>query len=357
MVKEIVRYFKQNKLYYLAQLAGWLVFILVHILFYEIALPLNINILLFYLSWLWIGFLLSHIYRFLLKKKLIIQKSLYIQLIFTFISPLFLSIIFYYIVQGIGILLNVVNKNTDDALYLDMSGYYNFYVVFLIWNIGYFGLNYVLNYKKEEIKELKLEAANREVELNILKSQLNPHFLFNALNSIRALVDEDPQKSREAITQLSNILRNILSAQKNKEIHFEDEISIVKDYLSLEKIRYEERLNFSFEIDPKTRYFLIPPLMIQTLVENAIKHGIAKLPQGGEIHVVSRLVHPIWFISIINSGKINKTENQPHSGIGIKNTLDRLQLLYGNHAHFKLEQINEQQVLAEILIKLNEDHE
>jgi LytS/YehU family sensor histidine kinase len=215
-------------------------------------------------------------------------------------------------------------------------------------------VNYVINYRKEEITELKLEAANREVELNILKSQLNPHFLFNALNSIRALIDENPEKSREAITKLSNILRNILSAQKNKEIHFSDEISIVKDYLSLEKIRYEERLDYSFDIDPKTYNFSIPPLMIQTLVENAIKHGIAKLPQGGSIRIHSRLAYPMWFISIINTGKLQSNENK-NNGIGIKNTLDRLQLLYGNNAYFKLEQVNANEVLAEIIIKVSEE--
>ncbi|GIV27368.1 MAG: histidine kinase [Bacteroidia bacterium] len=353
MVNEIFKYFKHNRWYYIAQVSGWVVFTLVHVLFYKIALPLELNVIVFYLSWLFIGFLISHIYRFFLKKFLVIQKPLYIQIALTLISPIFLSYIFFNTVQGIGCKLGVLNSTSDNTAFLDVSGYYNFYLVFLIWNVGYFGVNYVINYRKEEITELKLEAANREVELNILKSQLNPHFLFNALNSIRALIDENPQKSREAITQLSNILRNILSAQKNKEIHFEDEISIVQDYLSLEKIRYEERLNYSFEIDPKTLQFSIPPLMIQTLVENAIKHGIAKQPKGGHIRIHSRLAYPMWFITIINTGKIQNNENKTN-GIGIKNTLDRLQLLYGNNAYFKLEQVSENEVLAEIVIKLND---
>lgn len=354
MVSRIQRYFKHNKWYYIAQASGWLVFTLIHVLFYKISLPLDWNVILFYTSWLLVGFLISHIYRFLLKKFAVISKPLYVQIILTLISPVFLSYLFFNIIELIGCYLNVLNKNSDNTAFLDVSGYYNFYVVFLIWNVGYFGINYVINYKKEEIAELKLEAANREVELNILKSQLNPHFLFNALNSIRALIDENPEKSREAITQLSNILRNILSAQKNKEIHFADEINIVKDYLSLEKIRYEERLEYSFDIDPKTYHFSIPPLMIQTLVENAIKHGISKLPKGGHIRIHSRLAHPLWFISIINTGKIIKNDEK-ESGIGIKNTLDRLELLYGTNAHFKLEQINDSEVLAEVVIKLNQE--
>lgn len=350
MVKTLLRYLRQNKWYYLSQISGWLVFTLVHVLFYKISWPIHTNVILFYLSWLFVGFFISHVYRFILKKIKIIERPLYVQILLTLLSPVFLAYLFFYVVQEIGCSLGVLTKHSDNALFLDVPGYFNFYLVFLIWNVGYFGINYVINYKKEEITELKLEAANREVELNILKSQLNPHFLFNALNSIRALIDENPDKSREAITQLSNILRNILSAQKNKEIKFEDELSIVQDYLSLEKIRYEERLEYSFDIDPKTLAFAIPPLMVQTLVENSIKHGIAKLPKGGRIHIHSRLSYPMWFISIINTGKIQNRENT--NGIGIKNTLDRLQLLYGNNAFFKLEQMNTDEVLAEIIIKL-----
>lgn len=353
MVSDIQRYFRVNKWYYIAQASGWLIFTLVHVLFYKISLPLDWKVILFYASWLLIGFVISHVHRFILKKLNIISKPLYVQIILTIVSPVFLSYLFYVIVQIIGCRMGVLNNTSDNTAFLDVSGYFNFYVVFLIWNVGYFGVNYVINYKKEEIAELKLEAANREVELNILRSQLNPHFLFNALNSIRALIDENPEKSREAITQLSNILRNILSAQKSKEIHFEDEISIVKDYLSLEKIRYEERLDYSFDIDPRTFHFSIPPLMIQTLVENAIKHGIAKLPKGGKIKIHSRLAYPMWFISIINTGRIN--HDNKNNGIGIKNTLDRLELLYGNKAHFKLEQINDDEVLAEVVIKVNEE--
>lgn len=354
MVKAIRRYFKQNKWYYIAQASGWVVFTLVHVLFYKISLPLDVNVILFYASWLGIGFLLSHIYRFFLKKFSVISKPLYVQIILTIVSPVILSYFFYQIVQIIGCNLGILTKNSDNTVFLDVSGYYNFYIVFLIWNVGYFGVNYVINYRKEEIAELKLEAANREVELNILKSQLNPHFLFNALNSIRALIDENPEKSREAITKLSNILRNILSAQKNKEIYFADEINIVKDYLSLEKIRYEERLEYTFDIDPKTFNFTIPPLMVQTLVENAIKHGIARLPKGGKIKIYSRLAYPLWFISIINTGKLMNNESK-NVGIGIKNTLDRLELLYSNNAHFKLEQISENEVLAEVVIKLSKE--
>ena len=114
---------------------------------------------------------------------------------------------------------------------------------------------------------------------NLLKSQLNPHFIFNALNSIRALVDENPGKSKNAITQLSNILRNSLQIDKNRLTSFTDEMKTVQDYLELESIRFEERLEVDIKLHPNSDQFQIPPLMIQTLVENSIKHGISNLKE------------------------------------------------------------------------------
>ena len=122
-------------------------------------------------------------------------------------------------------------------------------------------------------KASKYEASMVQIELNHLKSQLNPHFIFNALNSIRALVDENPGKSKQAINQLANILRNSLASDKKGLTKFEDELKIVKDYLGLEHIRFEERLRAEFDIHPDSHLFHVPPLMIQTLVENGIKHG------------------------------------------------------------------------------------
>src|SRR5690606_9097471 len=138
-----------------------------------------------------------------------------------------------------------------------------------IWTMIYLTFHYFERYNKS----LKYEAAAREIELSNLRSQLNPHFIFNALNSIRALVDEDPAKSKEAITQLSGILRNSLMVDRQRLVAFSDEVNTVQDYLALESIRYEERLETRLDLDPQSAKYLIPPLMIQTLVENGIKHG------------------------------------------------------------------------------------
>src|SRR5205085_686739 len=153
----------------------------------------------------------------------------------------------------------------------------------------------------------------------------------NAMNSIRALVDENPVKSKEAITQLSNILRNTLQMGKNKVISFDEEIKIVNDYLGLESIRYEERLKVSVQLHENSSQFYVPPLMIQTLVENGIKHGISKLTAGGIIEIKTFVKDDKLQIQIRNSGQINEAK-ESESGFGIKNTLQRLKLLYGKEA-------------------------
>jgi two-component system, LytTR family, sensor kinase len=175
--------------------------------------------------------------------------------------------------------------------------------------------------------------------------------MFNAMNSIRALVDEDPAKSKEAITQLSNILRNTLQMGKNKVIPFEEEMNIVNDYLALESIRYEERLKASVSIDPESRSYNIPPLMLQTLVENGIKHGVSKLTNGGILEIKT-VVKDKLHLYIRNSGKINGSLENDH-GFGIKNTRQRLQLLYGKEASLKIENEYENMVLTELIIPKN----
>lgn len=204
-----------------------------------------------------------------------------------------------------------------------------------IWSLIYFSWNYFRNYEREEIKNLRLQASKNEVELNNLKSQLNPHFMFNAMNSIRALIDENPELAKRSVTQLSMILRNTLIAGKHKFIPLEDELHVVKNYLELEGIRYEERLRVSYQIDDAVLKEPIPPLMLQTLVENAIKHGIAELVEGGEIEIKCQKTPEGFYIAVINSGSLNRAEKSL-TGIGLSNTRKRLELLYQNSAQFDI---------------------
>lgn len=223
------------------------------------------------------------------------------------------------------------------------------FLMYFLWALFY----YIYHYFERYNSALKYEALKNEIELNNLKSQLNPHFIFNALNSIRALVDENPSKSKDAITQLSSILRSSLVINRNKLTRFTDELHTVQDYLDLETIRFEERLRTKFSIDPRSKNFTVPPLMIQTLVENGIKHGISKLQKGGEISVQTKVKDDTLYIKIRNNGQVPHQKLNGSKGFGVENTKQRLKLLYGKKATFRMVNEDENTVLTEIAIPQN----
>ncbi len=222
-------------------------------------------------------------------------------------------------------------------------------LAFVIWCAMYFLINTLENFRKAEIENLRWEALKNETELIRLKSQLNPHFMFNAMNVIRALVDENPKRSKEAITQLSSLLRNTLQSGKHKVIPLSQEIEVVKDYLALESARMEERLRISWEIASGCESFEFPPLMLQTLVENCIKHGISKIAEGGDLRIMIGMESSGLQITLENSGHYNP-EAKPESGYGLRNSHERLALLYGGEAKLSLRNSESNTVITELFI-------
>lgn len=220
-----------------------------------------------------------------------------------------------------------------------------------LWTAIYFTWHYVEKNRNSQVDKLKLEATVRTLELKTIKAQLNPHFIFNALNSIRALVDENPQRARTAITELSNILRSSMQAEKVEMVSLENELNIVKDYLALEHIRFEERLKIQYDIDPETLELPIPPMMLQTLVENAIKHGISREIRGGTITVESHVKDMQHELTIRNTGQIVESKNNGQ-GFGLQSTRQRLGLLFGKRASFEIYNLSPQMVEAKVLMPL-----
>ncbi len=217
----------------------------------------------------------------------------------------------------------------------------------LTWVLAYTVYHYVEQTRLTELEKIMLKTSMREAEAKVLRSQLNPHFTFNALNSIRALVSEDPMKAQQSITQLSNILRNSLLADRRKTVDLREELKTVEDYLELEKVRYEERLDYTIQADPKALYWQVPPMMLQTLVENGIKHGVSRLPKGGRLEVLATLEDNALMIRIRNTGTLGDTDS---GGVGLLNTAERLSILYGKEAYFKIFQEIENTVCAEVSI-------
>ena len=222
----------------------------------------------------------------------------------------------------------------------------SWFIIFTFWSIIYYAVFFFDKSRNEEIKNLRWEAMKSEIELNNLKSQLNPHFMFNSMNSIRALIDENPKLAKEAITKLSNILRSTLLMGRKRLVTVEEELNVIYDYLKLEGIRYEERLRVIYNVDQAAYPCLIPPLMVQTLVENAIKHGISKLTDGGELEIEIKPEGENLVIRIINSGEYS-SQPSGSTGIGINNTIQRLDLLFAKKATFSIEN-QHKRVVAQI---------
>lgn len=223
-----------------------------------------------------------------------------------------------------------------------------------VWVSIYYVWHYVELGTKTEIQKVRLESLVKELELKTIKSHINPHFIFNALNSIRALVDENPERARTAITELSNILRSSMLAEKLETVPFEKELNIVKDYLALEHIRFEDRLRVEYDIDEDTLDQPVPPMMLQTLVENAIKHGISKQKTGGLIRVVSDYKDNHHELMVQNTGQLSGPVNA--DGFGINSTRNRLSLLFGDKASFTIGDWGDNMVEAKVKMPVQELH-
>jgi hypothetical protein len=135
---------------------------------------------------------------------------------------------------------------------------------------------------------LRAEAQRRGLELDLLRARLNPHFVFNALNNVRALINEDPGRARELVTRLSNTLRHALQHSQRERVSLAEEWAVMQDYLAVEAVHFEQRLRIEAELDPALAGVELPPMFLQLLVENAIKHGIARTPGGGLLRVQAR---------------------------------------------------------------------
>jgi len=263
------------------------------------------------------------------------------------LATLILGISNYVYQMILAIFLSIANLTSDFSIATILAFLFSMWLFYIVWALIYF----IYIYFERINQSLKNEAAIYEIELNNLKSQLNPHFMFNALNSIRALIDEDPQKSKNAVTKLSNILRNSLVQNRRKLIDFNDEFKTIMDFLDLELIRYEERLQVEVDVSPEAQNYQIPPLMLQTLVENGIKHGVSKLKEGGIISIAAKPDNSLLKISIRNSGQLqNSISDNKGTGYGIENTKKRLQLIYGKSATFSILNENDKTVLTEITI-------
>ena len=343
----------RKQVYWLSQVIGWLFFVAINIFIIssieEITLPRA-------LVWIFLGIIgifFTHILRGVIRKNNWLNLPLKKTTPRVLIASIVTGTIIFAFVFAASYFAGTINQE-ELNIARPIAGAINISILVLLWSLIYFAVHYLENYKKKEIESLIWEAAVKDYELKTLKSQLNPHFMFNAMNSIRALIEEDPDSAKIAITKLSNLLRYSLQMERMERVPLEDEVETVKNYLDLERIRFEDRLKYKIDIDRATQKIEIPPMMIQTLIENGIKHGIAKRREGGEIQLKSRLITNSngskLKIEIRNSGHFSEELLKNSNGFGVSNTKHRLNLLFGDEAQFTLQNENDDTVLAAIEI-------
>jgi hypothetical protein len=205
-------------------------------------------------------------------------------------------------------------------------------VIWAVWTSLYV---LITGPRRHRETEVRLQLALREAELRALEAQINPHFLFNCLNSIRGLVIENPPKAQDMVTRLANILRYNLRRDVEHTVPLSSEVEIVSDFLALESARLEDRLRVHLSIDPDAGAVQVPPMLLQTLVENALKHGIAPLPSGGDLLIRAAIVGDSVVMEVENPGQLAEPVPQA-TQLGLANIRERLRLVYNGRASFEL---------------------
>lgn len=208
-------------------------------------------------------------------------------------------------------------------------------VASVFWTAAYTGTAALLRARHARQNAVALELGMREARLNALEAQLAPHFLFNCLNSLRGMIVENPTQAQDMVTRLANILRHNLLRDSTPSQTLGEQIEFTTDYLALESVRFEERLRTKFSISAETRSCVIPAMLLQTLLENAIKHGIAHLPDSGEIAVASRFESGGLVITVENTGTLAPSPASS-TRVGLKNLRERLRVLHGAGATLEI---------------------
>jgi two-component system sensor histidine kinase AlgZ len=239
------------------------------------------------------------------------------------------AFVFELMVKGIHN-INVVNLAVNSA---------DFPFLLFSWSSLYFSIKQWHTSSQERERLLRAEAEVREARLQALRYQLNPHFLFNSLNAVSTLVlDGDAPAATKMLSQIGDFLRTSLNGQAALEAPLSQEMAFTEQYIAIEKTRLAERLQVKLDISPDTLDAMVPGMLLQPLVENAVRHGVANIAEGGKIAIESELHEGRLRIIVRNSGRPGPgKQGDGENGIGKRNISERLQTLYGNDHQFRLE--------------------
>jgi two-component system LytT family sensor kinase len=203
------------------------------------------------------------------------------------------------------------------------------------WSALYFGVKYWRQWQAERENALASAALADRAQLEMLRYQINPHFLFNSLNSIRASIDEDADRARRMVTQLSEFLRYSLLHQGSSEVALGEEVEAVRNYLAIEQTRFEERLEVEFEVEEEAERLPTPSFLLNPLVENAIKHGLKSSARPLRVRVSARVREGALLLEVANTGSLKEADGGG-TGVGLRNTRERLEKVYGGRGRLEL---------------------
>jgi two-component system, LytTR family, sensor kinase len=242
---------------------------------------------------------------------------------------------------------------TGSRIYINVFSTFDYSM--LVYFIMLFVIQVMIYNKKlkdEHARSMQLQSDLVQSQLDVLKAQLQPHFLFNTLNSISVLTRENPKLADKTIHLLSDLLRYSLKHARQQFVTLEAEISFIKDYLAIEKIRFGNRLKIEIDVSPETLSINIPSLLLQPLVENAIKHGVAKKRGDGLIQIIAKKKSNYLTLQILDNGQGEgqQAHSENNLGLGLTNMQKRLDSLYGADYNFRLE--NEQDKGTRVLIEI-----
>jgi LytS/YehU family sensor histidine kinase len=213
----------------------------------------------------------------------------------------------------------------------------------LCWSVLYFGIKFYESQRKQEEAMLKAVALAQEAQLKMLRYQLNPHFLFNTLNAISTLIlDNQNRKANYAVTRLSEFLRYTLDQDPMKKVTLRQELEALDLYLGTERLRFAERLRLEYAIEDSALNALVPSLLLQPLLENSLKYAVSSREQGGLVRIEGRTREGWLELSVIDDGPglRDGTPVSERRGVGLRNTSERLAVLYGNNTHFAVSNAN-----------------
>lgn len=342
---------QRTGLFWLVQIIGW--FVLDATIFVNSSILSQTYMLYSFFAYSIMGILVTGIYRWYLKRYVSVDWYGESDIWYLLIVILVCILVFWGCLYLIEYVYTVFWERTQKELeyFKQFSGVgltlFSAAINILGWTTIYYSVKIYMQRNQYKAEQLELRTTLKEAQLNTLKGQVNPHFMFNSLNNIRGLMLEDVDKSREMIDKLSEMLQFSLSNTSVDAIALSKELEMVENYIALSKIQMEDRLIFKKDIDPKMLEVQIPPMIIQLLVENSAKHGIANLKNGGTIRLTVETNTEELLIRVTNTGKLQISKDSTQ--LGLKNIRQRLRLMYGKNASFSLEE-QKDEVIAQIKI-------